>query len=255
MLLTLVVLLAAAARASGLKSRASGDALYPVGSVYKAKAKKSAVLSTALTTIRQLDISNNNVNGPNTVITNPIAINIYYGAAWTQAQRALMDLLTTNLGTSPLMSTVQTLKNSDGTVVSPLLFGGSFYDNVPDSTTNFGGAGQSSQSQIQTILQGYINAKSIGGVAFDVSKVDFKNTIFNIITSPQVVFSESGTCGYHSVMKLSSNPPATTNDLTVLYSINAASVCNPFEGGYSNGQGGNAIITKTPPNDAGVSVC
>ena len=74
------------------------------------------------------------------------------------------------------------------------------------------------------------------------------------MTSPKVKYAVTGSCGYHSVTTLSSNPanPATTNDLRVIYSINGASTCNPFIGAYTNGQGGNGVISKTAPNDAAV---
>jgi len=225
-----------------LKAPTHADTIYPVGSVFTEKAAPAA-------NERRLDIANNNINGPNTVVLKPVAVNIYYGAAWTLAQRNLMDFFTTNLGTTPYYSTLQTLKDKTGATISPLSFYGSFYDNTPDATVVFG---QNALTQIQAIMQAYINAKAIGGTAIDITTVDFTNTIFNFITSPQVQFTVTGACGYHGVMTLSSNPanPATTNDLKLLYTVNAASLCNPFTGGYTNGQGGTAIIPfGAAPND------
>jgi hypothetical protein len=270
---SLIALLLAVAASVGHALKAPTDP-YPVGSTFVAKQEPSNENHE-----RQLDIANNKKYGPHPVLLNPIAINIYYGAAWTQAQRDLMDLFTANLGSTPYYTTVQTLKDPSGATAAPLTFGGSFFDNVVDSKVTFGA---DSTKQIQNILQGYIDAKSIGGTAIDITNTDFKNTIFNLVrctthfpplahisshlppstplpsffqvTSPQVKFAVTGTCGYHSVMTLSSNPanPATTNDLKVYYSISASSVCNPFSGGYTNGQGGNALISKKAPNDAAV---
>ena len=247
-MLALALVLVVVAIGHGKKVPTKADALYPVGSYFVDKVTPGAVAAKAM---RKLDIANNKKNGPNTVVTNPIAVNIYYGAAWTQTQRDLMDFFTSNLGASSYMSTVQTLKNLDGTVVAPLKYGGGFWDNVDDAKTNFGGVGQDSATQCQTILQGYFNAGTIGGKSFDKTKIDFKNTIFNIITSPKVVFSDAGFCGYHTTAHLNSAPTAQS-DLTVMYSLQSAALCSPFKGGTTNGQGGNAVVSTTAPNDEAV---
>jgi hypothetical protein len=255
-----VVLAAIVAVSHALSVPKHADSAYPVGSTFTetTPALSSAAGVVADTAARRLDIANNNLNGPHPVLLNPIAVNIYYGAAWTKAQRDLIDFFTANLGSTPYMTTLQSLKDPSGATISPLKFGGSFFDPVPDSKTVFGGGSDAALlKQVQGILQGYVDAKSIGGTPFDVRSIDQKNTIINIITSPQVRYLRTGSCGYHSSTSLSSDKTdsLTINDIKVVYSVNAASLCsNPFTSTdvSSNGQGGNAIISKTPPNNDAV---
>jgi hypothetical protein len=266
MLTVLAIFLTTAASFVGHVRIPYAENVYPVGSIFVEPNKFAPVQ-------RQLDISNNNLNGPNTVLLNPIAINIYYGAAWTKAQRDLMDFFTTNLGSTPYYSTLQSLKNKDGATIAPLRFGGSFYDPVADATTAFGAAGLNPLSlytlptsplkpQVDAVLNAYFQAKSIGGMSFDISKYDVANTVFNIVTSPQVQFGTTGACGFHGGTTLLSNGnsvlAANINNsngtvVRVMYTVNAASLCNPFTGGYTNGQGGTAVIAQgAAPNDAAV---
>jgi len=200
--------------------------------------------------VKTQDIKNQQ-QGP--IILAPKLFNIFYGSQWTTLQKNVVDNLATNLGASNYYKIVQSMKDTSGKAAAASVFVGS----AQDSTVTPGPVTLATIDSVwQTALQGYVTAKSINGVAFDLSTFDLANTIFSFILGPGFVFDTAPSyCGYHTPYQvtLPSGTAATVFIAFDLYggSTSAGGAYGCQFSGANVGFDSTATIDTVSPNNDG----
>ena len=193
---------------------------FPVGSFYHGEVDTSNAATTASIN-RRMDISNKQKN---TILTNPIATNIYVGKSWKQSSMDLIDNFARNIGATDLWGVLQTTTNPDGKVAQPLAFQGSGWDTSVDDTSVI--VVPNAKQWIRDTFKKYINAKMIGTLPFDLAKLDLKNTIFTLMPSANIQITADNFCGYHTSMyyDLATNDFAAYDEQTFRWTLTPTTV-------------------------------